>query len=164
MTGSTPSTGTARTATGSAAGCHAAADNAAKWPYAKPLLTTVSVGCAQIGGTSAAYQDLQRIRTGEDVFSLSTAAQVQAKLSFPLSGEDETPGVITARLGDLVIVFNATPEQQEQKVGSLAGTAYALHPVQAKGADPVVKSSSYARTSGTFTVPARTVAVFTRTP
>ncbi|MET8033700.1 pullulanase-type alpha-1,6-glucosidase [Streptomyces sp. NPDC005345] len=141
-----------------------AADNAAKWPYAKPLLTTVSVGCAQIGGTSAAYQDLQRIRTGEDVFSLSTAAQVQAKLSFPLSGEDETPGVITARLGDLVIVFNATPEKQEQKVGSLAGTAYALHPVQAKGADPVVKSSSYARTSGTFTVPARTVAVFTRTP
>ncbi|MEW2165104.1 pullulanase-type alpha-1,6-glucosidase [Streptomyces sp. NPDC007084] len=141
-----------------------AADNEAKWPYAKPLLTSVSVGCAQIDGASAAYRDLQRIRTGEDVFSLATAAQVQSKLSFPLSGAKETPGVITARLGDLVIVFNATPEKREQTVASLAGTAYALHPVQAKGADPVVKSASYARTSGTFTVPARTVAVFTRTP
>ncbi|MFD9463842.1 pullulanase-type alpha-1,6-glucosidase, partial [Streptomyces sp. NPDC060027] len=141
-----------------------ATDNASKWPYATPLLTTVKVGCGQIDGASAAYQDLQRIRTGEKVFSLSTAGQVQSTLSFPLSGKDETPGVITARLGDLVIVFNATPEKQEQTVGSLAGKAYALHPVQASGADSVVKSSSYAKDTGSFTVPARTVAVFTRTP
>lgn len=72
--------------------------------------------------------------------------------------------MITLRLGDLVIVFNATPEKQEQTVGSLAGTAYKLHPVQAKGSDSVVKSSSYAKGTGSFTVPARTVAVFTRTP
>lgn len=72
--------------------------------------------------------------------------------------------MITARLGDLVIVFNATPEKQKQTVGSLAGSAYALHPVQASGADAVVKSSSYAKDTGSFTVPARTVAVFTRTP
>lgn len=141
-----------------------AADNTSKWPFAKPLLTSVTVGCEQIDGTSAAFQDLQRIRTGEKAFSLSTAAQVQSQLSFPLSGKDETPGVITARLGDLVIVFNATPEKQKQTVGSLAGSAYALHPVQAKGADAVVKSSSYAKDTGSFTVPARTVAVFTRTP
>lgn len=140
-----------------------AADNASKWPYATPLLTSVKVGCAQIDGTSAAYQDLQRIRTSEDVFSLSTAGQVQSKLSFPLSGKDETAGVITVSLGDLVIVFNATPEKQKQIVGSLAGKAYALHPVQASGADSVVKSSSYAEKTGTFAVPGRTVAVFTRT-
>lgn len=71
--------------------------------------------------------------------------------------------MITVRLGDLVIVFNATPEKQEQTVGSLAGKAYKLHPVQASGADPIVKSSSYAEKSGTFAVPGRTVAVFTRT-
>jgi pullulanase-type alpha-1,6-glucosidase len=139
-----------------------AADNASKWPYATPLLSTVKVGCPQIQGSSAAYQDLQRIRTTESVFSLSTAGQVQSKLSFPLSGKDETPGVITMELGDLVVVFNATPKAQEQTVGALAGTAYALHPVQAAGADPIVKSSSYAAKSGTFAVPGRTVAVFSR--
>ncbi|MER8031578.1 pullulanase-type alpha-1,6-glucosidase [Streptomyces bauhiniae] len=139
-----------------------AADNQPKWPYAKPLLSTVKVGCPQITGASAAYRDLLRIRTTEDAFSLATTAQVQDRLSFPLSGKDETPGVITMRLGDLVVVFNATPERQDQRVAALAGTAYRLHPAQASGTDEVVKSASYASGSGTFTVPARTVAVFTR--
>ncbi|MFG2607838.1 pullulanase-type alpha-1,6-glucosidase [Streptomyces sp. NPDC048514] len=139
-----------------------AADNRSKWEYAAPLLGTVEVGCPQITGASAAYRDLLRIRTTEKAFSLGTAARVQDRLSFPLSGTDETPGVITMSLGDLVVVLNATPRQQEQRVGALAGTPFALHPVQAAGADPVVKTSSYATGSGTFTVPARTVAVFSR--
>ncbi|MEU7468212.1 pullulanase-type alpha-1,6-glucosidase [Streptomyces sp. NPDC044984] len=138
-----------------------AADNEAKWSYAKPLLGAVEVGCPQIEGTSAAYRDLLSIRTTEKAFSLDTAAQVQSALSFPLSGKDETPGVITMTLGDLVVVFNATPEEQEQRVAALAGTGYRLHPVQAAGGDAVVKTSAYAKGSGTFTVPARTVAVFT---
>ncbi|MEU5508704.1 pullulanase-type alpha-1,6-glucosidase [Streptomyces fungicidicus] len=138
-----------------------AADNEDKWPYAKPLLGTVKVGCPQIEGASAAYRDLLRIRTTEKAFSLDTAAQVQSRLSFPLSGKDETPGVITMGLGDLVVVFNATPERQEQRVAALAGTGHRLHPVQSAGGDAVVKTSSYEKGTGTFTVPARTVAVFT---
>jgi pullulanase-type alpha-1,6-glucosidase len=141
-----------------------AADNAAKWPYAKTLLSTVQVGCEQIEGASAAYRDLLRIRTAESVFSLGTADQVQSKLSFPLSGKDETPGVVTMRLGDLVVVLNATPDTQRQRIDSLAGHGYRLHPAQASGADPIVKSASYAGESGTFAVPGRTVAVFSRTP
>ncbi|WP_286257335.1 pullulanase-type alpha-1,6-glucosidase [Streptomyces graminofaciens] len=139
-----------------------AADNESKWSYAKPLLTSVGVGCDQIEGTSAAYRDLLRIRTTEKVFSLDTAGQVQSKLSFPLSGTDETPGVITMELGDLVVVFNATPEKRKQTVTGLAGTAYTLHPTQATGADSTVKESSYEAESGTFAVPGRTVAVFAR--
>ncbi|MFG3196010.1 pullulanase-type alpha-1,6-glucosidase [Streptomyces sp. NPDC048208] len=139
-----------------------AADNASKWSYAKPLLSTVKVGCPQITGASAAYRELLRIRTTEDAFSLGSTERVQDRLSFPLSGKDETAGVITMRLGDLVVVFNATPERQEQRVAALAGTDYRLHPVQASGTDEVVKSASYQAGSGTFTVPARTVAVFTR--
>ncbi|KUM82230.1 pullulanase-type alpha-1,6-glucosidase [Streptomyces curacoi] len=139
-----------------------AADNAAKWPYAKPLLSTVKVGCEQIEGASAAYRDLLRIRATESAFSLDTAGQVQSKLSFPLSGKDETPGVITMRLGDLVVVFNATPEKQEQRIVSLADEGYRLHPVQASGADSIVKSSSFEGKTGTFAVPGRTVAVFSR--
>ncbi|MFF8776380.1 pullulanase-type alpha-1,6-glucosidase [Streptomyces sp. NPDC015140] len=139
-----------------------AADNQDKWPYATPLLGAVRVGCPQITGASAAYQDLLRIRTGERDFSLATAGQVQSRLSFPLSGKDETPGVITMRLGDLVVVFNATPQEQRQRLSGSAGTGYRLHPAQASGADPVVRDAAYAKATGTFTVPARTVAVFTR--
>ncbi|MDG5804220.1 pullulanase-type alpha-1,6-glucosidase [Streptomyces ossamyceticus] len=139
-----------------------ATDNKAKWSYAKPLLTSVAVGCDQIEGASAAYRDLLRIRSTEGDFSLDTTGQVQSKLSFPLSGKDETPGVITMELGDLVVVFNATPEKAKQTVTDLAGTAHALHPVQAEGADSTVKSASYEAESGTFAVPGRTVAVFAR--
>ncbi|WKE73923.1 pullulanase-type alpha-1,6-glucosidase [Streptomyces sp. WP-1] len=139
-----------------------AAGNQDKWPYAVPLLTSVKVGCPQIEGGSAAYQDLLKIRTTEKAFSLDTAGRVQSELSFPLSGKDETPGVITMRLGGLVVVFNATPQARRQTVSALAGTPYRLHPVQASGADPVVKTSGYTAATGTFTVPARTVAVFTR--
>ncbi|MDO0932587.1 pullulanase-type alpha-1,6-glucosidase [Streptomyces sp. DG2A-72] len=140
-----------------------AADNESKWPYAKPLLGTVKVGCEQIEGAAAAYRDLLKIRTTKKAFSLDTAGQVQSTLSFPLSGKDETPGVITMVLGDLVVVFNATPEEQKQRIESSAGTGYRLHPVQASGGDPIAKSASFERISGTFAVPGRTVAVFTRT-
>ncbi|MFE7464150.1 pullulanase-type alpha-1,6-glucosidase [Streptomyces sp. NPDC057499] len=139
-----------------------AADNADKWPYAKPLLADPALrpGCAQIDGASAAYRDLLTIRATEKDFSLATAGQVRSALSFPLSGKDETPGVITMRLGKLVVVLNATPATTTQTVPELAGRPYALHPVQANGADSTVKKSVYGRSSGSFTVPGRTVAVF----
>ncbi|MEV6784565.1 pullulanase-type alpha-1,6-glucosidase [Streptomyces sp. NPDC051098] len=141
-----------------------AADNRSKWPYAKPLLTApaLTVGCPQITGASAAYRDLLTIRTTEKAFGLGTAEQVRSAVSFPLSGKDETPGVITMRAGDLVVVFNATPQRRTQRIEALTGAPYALHPVQATGADAVTKGSAYERSSGTFSVPGRTVAVFTR--
>ncbi|MFJ2743855.1 pullulanase-type alpha-1,6-glucosidase [Streptomyces sp. NPDC087440] len=140
-----------------------AADNRPKWGFGKPLLTSVAVGCPEIEGASAAYRDLLKIRTTEADFALATAGEVQSRLSFPLSGKGETPGVVTMRLGELVVVFNATPGEVRQAVPGAAGRGFGLHPVQAQGADPVVKRSSYEASSGTFTVPARTVAVFRAT-
>ncbi|MFI8385659.1 pullulanase-type alpha-1,6-glucosidase [Streptomyces sp. NPDC085540] len=139
-----------------------AADNASKWPYAKPLLTGAAPTCTDIDATSAAYRDLLRIRTTEPDFALATTEAVQSRLAFPLSGKDETPGVITMTLGDLVVVFNAAPTTQAQRVPALAGTGYRLHPVQAAGSDATVKQSAYDAKTGEFTVPARTVSVFTR--
>ncbi|WP_372498447.1 pullulanase-type alpha-1,6-glucosidase [Streptomyces monomycini] len=139
-----------------------AADNKEKWPYARPLLADPALrpGCPQIAATSAAYRDLLRIHATEPAFGLDSADAVQKALSFPLSGTGETPGVVTMRLGKLIVVFNATPQRQLQRLPSLAGKRYGLHRVQARGADPVVKTASYEKRTGTFGVPARTVAVF----
>lgn len=140
-----------------------AADNGSKWLYAKPLLAgRPAPACADITGASAAYRDLLRIRTTEPAFALTTPEAVQAALAFPLSGKDETPGVITMTLGDLVVVFNATPAAQPQRIPALAGTGYVLHPVQAAGSDPAVKQATYDARTGEFTTPPRTVSVFTR--
>ncbi|MFJ6700982.1 pullulanase-type alpha-1,6-glucosidase [Streptomyces sp. NPDC091272] len=142
-----------------------AADNRPKWEYGKPLLGAGSlrVGCREIEGASAAYRDLLRIRTTEADFKLATAGQVQSALSFPLSGKEETPGVLTMRLGKLMVVFNATPAVRREVVAGVAGARYTLHPVQAAGADELTKRSSYESPTGTFTVPGRTVAIFTTT-
>ncbi|GGN60289.1 hypothetical protein GCM10012285_58160 [Streptomyces kronopolitis] len=141
-----------------------AADNKDKWPYARPLLADPALrpGCATIRRTAAAYRDLLRIHATEPAFGLPTAAAVQRSLSFPLSGKHETPGVLTMRLGNLVIIFNATPHEQHQTVPGLAGTPYTLHPLQSHGTDPTTATASYTRPSATFTAPARTVAVFRR--
>ncbi|MEU6398079.1 pullulanase-type alpha-1,6-glucosidase [Streptomyces cinnamoneus] len=151
-----------RAGNGFGRGLPPAADNAPKWPYAKPLLTGPAPTCTDINATAAAHRDLLKIRTTEPEFALATAEAVQSRLAFPLSGREETPGVITMTLGDLVVVFNATPTARPQRVSALAGTAYRLHPVQAAGSDATVRQSAYDVTTGEFTVPARTVAVFTR--
>jgi pullulanase len=44
------------------------------------------------------------------------------------------------------------------------GQGFALHPVQADSQDPVVRQAAFDPATGTLTVPARTVAVFTTSP
>jgi len=102
------------------------------------------------------------------LFRLGSAALVQERVAFA----DTDPGVIAMRLADdvgtdldprhesVVVVFNATDEVASVQIGAAAGDALALHPVQASGNDPVVRTSSFASSTGTFTIPARTTAVF----
>jgi pullulanase-type alpha-1,6-glucosidase len=146
-----------------------AADNQDKWQYGQPLLADPALvpGCAEITASAERYADLLAVRWSSPVFALPTAAEVQKRLKFPLAGPSATPGVITMTLDargvdrrwkSLVVVFNATPGEVTQHVSGLAGARMALHPVLANAADPVVRSARFE--AGTFTVPARTVAVF----
>ncbi|MFG1652619.1 pullulanase-type alpha-1,6-glucosidase [Micromonospora sp. NPDC049275] len=156
---------------GFGAGLPPAPDNQDKWPYAKPLLADPALvpDCAAITTTDARYAELLRIRASSPVFGLSTAEQVQRRVAFPLSGEQETPGVLTMTLDarglggawtSLTVVFNGTPETATQTVTGLRGADVALHPVLVNSADPALRKASFDRAAGTFTVPARGVAVF----
>ncbi|MGC5052106.1 pullulanase-type alpha-1,6-glucosidase [Micromonospora sp. DT48] len=148
-----------------------AEDNRDKWPYAQPLLAdpTLVPDCAAVELTDARYAELLRIRASSPVFGLPTAKQVQQRVAFPLSGVDETPGVLTMTLDarglggqwtSVTVVFNATPEAATQRVTGLRGADVSLHPVLRSSADPVLRTATFDRSSGTFTVPARSVAVF----
>jgi len=78
------------------------------------------------------------------------------------------PGVITELLEgsglstyrSITVVYNATPVTQTQTLSGLARTSQRLHPVQQDGADPIVRQAGFSSATGTFTVPADTVAVF----
>ncbi|WP_282205551.1 pullulanase-type alpha-1,6-glucosidase [Kitasatospora fiedleri] len=149
-----------------------AADNKEMWDRAKQLLAdpALRADCNATAGSTAIYQQFLKIRRSSPLFALPTSAEVQRRLSFPLSGTaGENPGVITMHLDGtglkgaekgLTVVFNATPTAQTQTVAGLRGSRQQLHGVQAGGSDPVVKRAAFDPASGTFTVPGRTVAVF----
>ncbi|GAA0392991.1 pullulanase-type alpha-1,6-glucosidase [Micromonospora gifhornensis] len=156
---------------GFGAGLPPAEDNRDKWPYAKPLLADPKLvpDCGAIELTDARYAELLRIRNSSPVFGLSTAQEVQRRVSFPLSGTGETPGVLTMTLDarglggqwkSVTVVFNSTPQTATQRVTGLRGADVALHPVLRSSADPVLRTAGFAASTGTFTVPARSVAVF----
>ena len=74
---------------------------------------------------------------------------------------DDTAGAgADPALDGVLVVFNASPSSVSQVVPGLTGASLSLSPVQATGADPVVKTSTWDAGTGTATVPARTVAVF----
>lgn len=62
-------------------------------------------------------------------------------------------------LDGLLVVFNASDERVTQVLPELAGRRHTLAPVQAKGADAVVRQTTWSAATGTVSVPARTVAV-----
>ncbi|MFG1925481.1 alpha-1,6-glucosidase domain-containing protein [Cryptosporangium sp. NPDC048952] len=125
--------------------------NANWWPYAGPLLADPALRptAADVESATTAAETLLRLRP---LFRRSGAA-----VTFPAGA----PGVIVMMVDDrIVVVFNATPFATTQFVPGAAGTDFALHPLQASGPDPVVRSAAFTRASGAFTVPARTAAVF----
>ncbi len=77
----------------------------------------------------------------------------------PLPGGDLDPDA-----DGLVVLFNATDEPLTYTLPSAVDARMALHPVLADSMDPVVRSADFDAASGTFTVPARTTAVFVQAP
>ena len=140
----------------------------------QPLLADPALKphAADIQAAHERADELLRIRFSSPLFRLGSASRIEDRVSFPNGGPGQTPGVIVMavddsagrdldrRLEGIVVVFNASPAATSQTVASLAGRRYKLNPVQGHGGDPVVRQSSYSSATGTFTVPARTVAVF----
>lgn len=148
------------------------ADNEAKWRYARPLLADPALrpGCDAIEAARDRFGELLRVRVSSPAFALGSAAEVRRRVSFPLSGTPgEIPGVITMRIDtagldprwrSITVVFNATPDEQRQRVPALDGAVVSLHPVQAASTDDVVRRAAFDPAGGVLTVPGRTVAVF----
>jgi pullulanase-type alpha-1,6-glucosidase len=135
-----------------------------------PLLNNAATAVtgADIAHTTLAFQDFLRIRQDTSMFRLKTAAAVESCVSFPDQGAQQ-PGLIVMRVsgaascGDqkfksVIILFNANKVAQQFASSAYTGHNVALHSLQANGSDVVVKTAAFS--NGTFSVPARTTAVF----
>ncbi|GAA2468070.1 hypothetical protein Ahu01nite_003090 [Winogradskya humida] len=159
------------TGNGFGTGLPPASDNEERWPWAQPLLADPSLipAAAIIDATAARFAELLSIHRSTPVFGLPTADEVERRLTFPLGGPGETPGVIVMcldgtgldpRWSTVVTVFNATAAVAVEKVPELAGLPLTLHPSLEASADPLLRTATADPSTGTLTVPPRSVAVY----
>ncbi|MCA9955747.1 MAG: pullulanase-type alpha-1,6-glucosidase, partial [Anaerolineales bacterium] len=149
-------------------------DNQSMWPTMQPLLANPDLAPTpeDIAFARDTFRELLQIRMSSPLFRLQTAVQVQERLMFHNVGPDQVPGVIVMSLSDLtgedidpnydmmVVVFNATPDEVSFTEEATASLPFSLHPIQQSSVDGVVQTAVFDETSGTFTVPAWTTAVF----
>jgi pullulanase-type alpha-1,6-glucosidase len=150
-----------------------ARDNQANWDILRPLLGNPALhpSSADIHAALDHFEEALAIRRSSPLFRLRSAADVQARLRFFNTGPSQIPGVIGLTLSDdtgavdrhftmVASVINACDQGQTVPAPSLAGRPLVLHPLQAASTDPVVRTARFAKATGSFSVPARTAAVF----
>jgi pullulanase/glycogen debranching enzyme len=150
-------------------------DNGESWPLMQPLLANAALRPApsDIAFARDVTRDLLAIRASTSLLRLRTTHDIRQRLTFPNSGLNQNPVVLVghangkgyagANFKDLLYLINVDKVAHDITLPEEATKAYQLHPVQAAstGADARVRSGATADPStGRFTVPARTTAVF----
>jgi pullulanase len=150
-------------------------ENGAEWSLQIPLLRNPELkpGHAEIVSAHRFFLELLRIRKSTPLFRLATGDEIKARVAFCNTGPDQQPGLIMMTISDqigadldpnlrsVVVFFNADKVSKAMVMPEYAGLSLELHPIQrASVADPVVRESLFDARSGTFTIPARTTAVF----
>jgi pullulanase-type alpha-1,6-glucosidase len=152
-----------------------AGKDSANWPVLRPLFAdaTTSVSQADLTTASDHFRTMLKVRKSSPLFRLQTKADVKARVDFANTGTTQIPAVLAMTITDgacggsdldpardaLVVILNADKVSHAVDVtGADVGPAFTLHALLQSGSDPVVKTASVS--GKTFTVPARTTAVF----
>jgi pullulanase-type alpha-1,6-glucosidase len=145
------------------------------WPLLQPLLADASVKPTpgDIAFTRDAFRDLLKIRTSSSAFRLTTADEVQQRLTLLNTGPDQQPTLLLGHLdargltgggfAELLFAINAGTSAATLSLPTLRGRGLHLHPVHlaASAADPrPARESAWLSATGTLTVPPRTALVY----
>ncbi len=151
------------------------ADNFDSWPLMQPLLANPALrpAPADIALARDVTRDLLSVRDSSTLFRLRSAADIRQRLTFPNTGPAQNPVVLVGHVNgkgypgavfkEVLYLINVDKVEQEITIAEEAGKAYQLHPVQAaaSAADARVRiGARFDNSSGRFTVPARSAAVF----
>jgi pullulanase len=146
--------------------------NAEDWPIIGPALADPNLKptAQDIKGTLRHMLEMLVIRKTSKLFRLRTASEIEKAVTFYNVGPAQVPGLIVERIqnsdkfcvgaSQAVVLVNATPQAQSFSDTAFREQSLMLHPAQAISHDPVVRASKFQESSGTFTIPARTTAVF----
>ena len=146
--------------------------NEQHWPVMAPLLANEALRPdeAAMRTAKAMALDLLRLRRSTPLLTLGSAQLIRDRVSFPGSGPDAVPGLLLMWIADgagaddldpnldgVLVAINASPAPVTTAIPELAGLRLELSPIQARGEDEAVRSTTWA--DGALTVPARTAAV-----
>jgi pullulanase-type alpha-1,6-glucosidase len=149
--------------------------NGSDWPLLKPFLTgapAIKPAPGDIAWMRDAFRDLLKVRASTTLLRLKTADDIKRRLSFYNLGSSQVPTVLAARVDgtgyagagfkELSYFINVGTTAQTLTIADLASKAYVLHPAQAAAgaADRRVATGASYASSGAFTIPPRSVAVF----
>ncbi|KAF0891634.1 hypothetical protein E2562_010618 [Oryza meyeriana var. granulata] len=153
--------------------------NEENWHLIKPRLENPSFRPSKnhILSVFDNFVDILKIRYSSPLFRLSTASDIEQRVRFHNTGHSLVPGVIVMSIEDarndrpeiaqldksfsyVVTVFNVCLYEVSIEIHDLASLGLELHPIQVNSSDALVRQSAYQASTGRFTVPRRTTAVF----
>ncbi len=148
-----------------------------KWPIIKELAldSDIPVTGVDIDFTESVFAEFLQIRSASSLFRLTSEQDVIERVGFHNTGSEQTAGLIVMSIDDgvgltdldsttdaIVVVINGTSTEQTHSIRT--ASSFELHSIQVNGVDSVVQTASFSEdgTYGSFTVPAYTVAVFSK--
>ncbi len=149
-------------------------DNNGRWSIMSPLLANSALDPAQsdIEFAAAHFREILRIRYSSPLFRLTTMAEVNNRVTF-YNGNNAQDALIAMGLADngsvdldpnwetILVFFNAN--KFAQSIAISGATNFTLHPVHTDGVDDdavITGGATFNPATSTFTIPARTTAVF----
>jgi len=145
----------------------------ASWDTIQPRLAdeTLAVDEAHILSSLAHFKEMLAIRKSSKLFRLETGAAINEQVSFHNTGTEQKPALVAMHIADgsddvdpereaVMVLFNAHVDAQTLSFENWTEAGWELHPLQQASNDETVKGATFDGDTGTFTVPARTTAVF----
>lgn len=151
-----------------------ASENRQRWTFMSPFLANPDLDPdrADIESSVEHLKEILQIRRSSKLFRLESESAIKQRVSFHNTGLGQKDALIAMSLRDdvgtdldpdregLIVFFNANKFGQELTLADFVGKSMRLHPVQGNSHDRVVKTATFEPSSGTFSIPARTTAVF----
>jgi len=150
--------------------------NGSNWDLMSPILVNPLIKPDSVAIVAARdyFVDLLQIRSDTSLFRLRTAQDVIDRVKFHNTGPGQVPGVIAmsidgigyqhAKYKKVAVFFNVDKVAREVTIGELRNDMFGVHKVQRNSDnDPLARTATYNRATGTFRIPPRTTVVFVST-
>ncbi len=147
--------------------------NQGNWDLISPILVNPLIKADRMTmmGARDYFVQMMEIRRESTLFRLRTAQDVAQRVHFYNTGPQQVAGVIAMHIDgqgypgagyrSLTTFFNVDKVARQVSIEALKGRKLSLHKLQRKAdGDTLAKAALFDRSSGTFTIPARSTVIF----